>query len=71
MDCYENYKALAMAIVEQAASDYKRHLMGKVQSTTPSKGNLEAFFRSDWFVVLTEGNIDGETLLVNMQEVFG
>ena len=71
MDCYENYKALAMAIVEQAASDYKRHLMGKVLSTTPSKGSLEAFFRSDWFVILTEGNIDGETLLVNMQEVFG
>lgn len=67
----ENYKALAMAIIQQAASDYKKQLSGKAGSNIPSRECLESFFRSKWFVVLTGGNLDGEKLLHDMQEVFG
>lgn len=67
----DGYKALAMGIIEQAAKDYKGHLRGRLATGSGSRERIEEFFRSGWFVILTEDNIDGKKLLADIQEVFG
>ena len=61
----DGYKALAMGIIEQAAKDYKGHLYGRPAADSGK------FFRSGWFVILSEDNIDGKKLLADIREAFG
>ena len=67
----EGYKALAMGIIEQAAKDYKGHLRGRLATGSGSRERIEEFFRSGWFLILTEDNIDGKKLLADIREAFG
>lgn len=67
----DGYKALAMGIIEQAAKDYKGHLRGVPAAGSGSRERIEEFFRSGWFVILSEDNIDGKKLLADIREVFG
>ena len=67
----DGYKALAMGIIEQAAKDYKGHLRGTPSADSGSRESIEEFFRSGWFVILTEDNIDGKKLLADIREAFG
>ena len=76
MDGYEN---LANAIIELAAKDYKSDIAylqknkGKddyaVRQRKADKKEIERFFRSGWFEILTD--LDGEYLLNRMQEMMG
>lgn len=62
MDGYDNLKN---AIVQQTAEDYAAAFMGtKVAGKEPEDMMLECerFFRSEWYVALTNGAIDGEKL---------
>ena len=68
MDCYDN---LANAIIIQAAKDYKTalaHLKGVPGGIESSKSvkDLESFFCSDWFGVLS--NLDGKRLMNKIKE---
>lgn len=67
----DGYKALAMAIIEQAAKDYKGHLCGRSTADSGSRESIEEFFRSGWFVILSEDSIDGKKLLADIREAFG
>lgn len=67
----DGYKALAMGIIEQAAKDYKSHLRGRPAADSGSRESLEGFFRSRWFVILSEDSIDGKKLLADIREAFG
>ena len=66
------YSRLANAIIIQAFKDYKTILQkwrrypenAKISQT---KTEVEEFFRSEWFSMLTK--LDGETLMVRMQEI--
>lgn len=40
----DGYKALAMAIIEQAAKDYKGHLCGRPAADSGSRERIEEFF---------------------------
>lgn len=67
------YEELALAIVKQAALDYKKAL--KVLANHPDNGSarytkrkIERFFRSKWFKCLTD--IDGLWLIKSMKEEF-
>lgn len=68
-----NYETLANAIVVQAAKDY-RTARRKLQKNPYSMKALqtvkevEVFFRSDWFKVLTP--VDGGTILKLLEEEF-
>lgn len=68
-----NYEMLANAIVVQAAKDY-RTARRKLQNNPYSMKALqtvkevEEFFRSDWFKVLTP--VDGGTILKLLEEEF-
>lgn len=55
---YDAYHALANAIIERAAIDYKNALKYNLPKT---QARCENFFRSQWFSILT--NIDGETII--------
>lgn len=66
MSGIENYENLANAIVLQAVRDYRTAF--KSLKLNPSnkfakieKENIERFFRSDWYQVLT--SVDGESLI--------
>ncbi|WP_019543597.1 hypothetical protein [Selenomonas bovis] len=66
MSGIENYENLANAIVLQAVRDYRTAL--KLLKMNPSnksakieKENIERFFWSDWYKVLT--SVDGESLI--------
>ncbi|WP_087064217.1 hypothetical protein [Intestinibacillus massiliensis] len=66
----EPYQALANAIVELAAKDYKTAL--KYHYKHPDKSeyaaevdSLERFFRSGWYGMLTD--LDGEYLMKGVQ----
>ena len=67
----DGYKALAIGIIEQAAKDYKGHLRGRLATGSGSRERIEEFFRSGWFVILTEDNIDGKKLLADIRGAFG
>jgi hypothetical protein len=61
-----HFESLANAIIEQAAKDYITALgilryKPNNQKATATKDEVEKFFRSQWFIMLT--NIDGEKLL--------
>lgn len=65
MSGIENYENLANAIVLQAVRDYRTALRSlKLNPSNKSakieKENIERFFRSDWYQVLT--SVDGESL---------
>ena len=55
----ENYEKLAQAIILQAVRDYRN---GCYQT----RCSIERFFRSEWFMVLT--NLNGEMLIKRLQE---
>ena len=56
----ENYEKLANAIILQAGRDYRNCCSYQMRCS------IERFFRSDWFMVLT--NLDGEKLIKKLQE---
>lgn len=65
-----NYENLANAIILQAVKDY--HMALKSLKANPrnrtamaDKDEIERFFRSDWFSVLT--SVDGEMLIRSLQ----
>lgn len=65
------YKALANAIIEQAAKDFRaaRKKLAKDlhnQSAQKAVQDVEGFFLSDWFRVLT--TLDGKQLLTMLKE---
>ena len=65
----EGFEALANAIVVQAVTDYRRLSEGKKLthhgSTQYTLLELEKFFKSKWFDLLTR--VDGEMLLERLQ----
>ena len=66
----EPYQALANAIVERAAKDYRRVLKYHYKQLENKKyklevEELEAFFLSQWFELLTD--LDGRTQLINLR----
>lgn len=67
-----NYENLANAIILQAVKDYRMALKclkanPKNRTALADKDEIESFFRSQWFTVLT--SVDGEMLIrsVNME----
>ena len=59
-----NYENLANAIILQAAKDYRmalKCLKAKNRTALADKDEIERFFRSQWFTVLT--SVDGEMLI--------
>ena len=52
------YRALANAIILQAADDYRKHKY--------LRSSIAKFFKSDWFKILTD--IDGEDLLKKLED---
>ncbi len=65
-----NYENLANAIILQAVRDYRMALKSlranpKNKTALADKDEVERFFRSDWFSVLT--SVDGEMLIRSMQ----
>lgn len=73
MSDIKNYEDLANAIILQAVKDYRLSLKALKanpgnKSALADKDEVERFFRSQWFTVLT--SIDGETLIRSLiQEV--
>ena len=68
------WEALANAIIEQAAKDYRaarRKLLKDPYSINALKTvkEVEVFFRSDWFKVLTP--VDGPMILKMLKEECG
>ena len=56
----ENYEKLAQAIIVQAVRDYRN------SCSNQTRCSIERFFRSDWFMVLT--NLDGEMLIKRLKK---
>lgn len=70
----DGYERLANAVVEQAALDYQQALQKCSlnpwnESARKEKRELEQFFDSDWFAILT--NLDPVALLERMQREVG
>jgi hypothetical protein len=66
-----NYENLANAIILQAVRDYRTALKclkanPRNKTALADKDEVERFFRSDWFSVLT--SVDGEMLIRSLQE---
>lgn len=66
-----NYENLANAIILQAAKDYRMALKSlnanpRNRSALVEKDEIERFFRSGWFSVLT--SVDGEMLIRSLQK---
>lgn len=60
-------EALCGAICEQAVKDYRAALLlGKKGKAHQEK--LEKFFRSQWFMWLTNGKIEGEFVIEKVRE---
>ena len=57
------YENLANAIIIQAAEDYRRALESDNRGT---QREIERFFRSDWFIVLTD--LNPELLLKRLKQ---
>ena len=66
------YENLAIAIVAQAVDDYRRLLRGKriidKCKLNVTIKNLEEFFLSDWFHLLT--NVDGQTIINKLRREY-
>lgn len=65
------YQAIANAVVEQAAKDYRQALKAvslnsRNREAKAIVSECEAFFRSDWYGVLT--GLDGEALMAKIRE---
>lgn len=65
-----NYENLANAIILQAVKDYRTALKclkanPRNKSALEDKGEIERFFRSSWFSVLT--SVDGGMLIRSLQ----
>ena len=65
-----NYENLANAIILQAVKDYRMALKSlkanpRNRTAMADKDEIEGFFRSDWFSVLT--SVDGEMLIRSLQ----
>ena len=65
-----NYENLANAIILQAVKDYRMALKSlkanpRNRTAMADKDEIERFFRSDWFSVLTR--VDGEMLIRSLQ----
>lgn len=58
----DGYKELANAIILQAAKDYRKALKHDERGR---KREIEKFFRSEWFSILT--NISGEMLIQKLR----
>ena len=56
------YRGLADAIILQAVDDYRKALRGKNKER---KCEIESFFRSKWFTVLSEAN--PETIIYKLK----
>ena len=71
---YENYQQLALAVVGQACKDYEatlrklyQHPRGKEKvALLLDKRELDTFFHSAWFEMLTD--LDGDYLLRGVKE---
>ena len=66
------YQALANAVVEMAVKDYKQALKQHYrfpdnEDYKTEVANLERFFRSDWYVMLTA--LDGEYLMAGVRRM--
>lgn len=67
----EAYESLAEAIIVQAVKDY-RTVLGKLRyyrndrTALAEKRQIERFFRSGWFAVLTD--LDGEVLIEKIKQ---
>lgn len=66
-----NYENLANAIILQAVRDYRMALKclkanPRNKTVLADKDEVERFFRSDWFSVLT--SVDGEMLILSLQK---
>ena len=64
------YENLANAIILQAVKDYRMALKSlkanpRTRTAMAGKDEIERFFRSDWFSVLT--SVDGEMLIRSLQ----
>ena len=71
MNALLNYEALGNEIIVRAAKDYRRALRSlkvnpKDESAQEEKREVEKFFRSRWFMVLT--SIDGEMLIQKLRK---
>lgn len=69
-----NYESLANAVILQAVKDYRMALKclqanPRNRTAIADKDDVERFFRSQWFSVLT--SIDGETLIRSLNEEVG
>ena len=67
-----NYENLANAIILQAVRDYRVALKclkvnPRNKTALADRDEIERFFRSDWFSVLT--SVDGEMLIRSLQMV--
>ena len=65
-----NYENLANAIILQAVKDYRMALKSlkanpRNRTAMADKDEIERFFRSGWFSVLT--SVDGEMLIRSLQ----
>ena len=58
----EGYKELANAIILQAVKDYRKALKHDERGR---KCEIEKFFRSEWFSILT--NVSGEMLIQKLR----
>lgn len=56
----EPYENLANGIILQAVKDYRNTKSNVIRK------NIEDFFRSEWFVVLTD--LDGEMLITELRK---
>lgn len=56
----EQYKDLCIAVCEQAVEDYRKALKSGTISTIRT---FEKFFRSSWFTCLSQGIVDGQTVI--------
>ena len=59
---YQNYQELANAIILQAVKDYRKALKHDERGR---KREIERFFRSEYFTVLT--NISGEMMIQKLR----
>lgn len=65
----EGYVRLSIAIIDQAAQDYRTALRGGVVDNKAPKDTIaecERFFRSPFFNILT--NIDGEYFITRIRK---
>lgn len=74
MSDIKNYENLANAIILQAAKDYRialkcLKLNPRNRNALADKAEVERFFRSQWFTMLT--SVDGEMLICALRNEMG